>query len=265
MTEVTLNTVALSTVVPTAEVLQVARQLTGARRNVFVDVPGRAGSWVFAEQPGDRTLVLRLHIGASSFAERREAVRELAYWAEVGTPARLIVDDEPDRYHDAILDAGVDVNEWLTEAAAIEVPFRVGPYAKALAISEETIAVAGTSPDSGVFTAPDTVEALPIVEITPTNGTITSLIFTLNAAALTYGTDIADDSTVSISSLVDTVFTGANVDPSLAGLLNPAAASMAEVSGEFGRIVEGVNDWSLSWTGTATAITIGIRWRERFR
>lgn len=264
MTDVTLNTVALSTAVPTAEVLQVARQLTGARRNVFVDVPGRAGSWVFAEQPGDRTLVLRLHIGASSFAERREAVRELAYWAEVGTPARLIVDDEPDRYHDAILDASVDVNEWLTEAAAIEVPFRVGPYAYALDITTETIAATSPSPAVGSFTAPDTVEALPIVEITPTNGTITSLIFTLNGAALTYGTDIADDATVSISSLVDTVFAG-TIDPSLVGLLNPAAVSMAEVSGEFGRIVEGVNDWSLSWTGTATAITVGIRWRERFR
>lgn len=265
MTDVTLNTVALSTAVPAAEVLRVARQLTGARRTVFVDVPGRAGSWTFAEQPGDRLLTVTVHIGASSFDDRRAAVRELAYWAEVGTVAKLIVDDEPDRYHDAILADGVDVNEWLTEAPAIDLPFRTGPYANAIEISEETLALAGGSPKSGTFEIPDTVEALPVIELTPTNGSITSLTLTINGAALTYGTDIADDATVTISSLVDTVFTGANIDPSLAGLLNPAAASMAEVSGEFPRLIEGVNDWALAWTGTATAITIDIRWRERFR
>lgn len=264
-TDVTLNTVALSTAVPDALVLKVARQLTGARRTAFVEVPGRAGAWTFPEQPGDRTLTVVVDITAASFAERREAVRDLAYWADVGAVARLIVDDEPDRYHDAILDASVDVSEWLTVAGDIEIPFRTGPYANAITITEETLAVTGPSPDAGTFDAPDTVEALPVIEVTPTNGTLTTFTLELNGAALTYATAVADDATITISSLVDTVFAGANIDPTLAGLLNPALVSMGGVTGEFPRIVEGSNDWDFTWAGTATAITVTIRWRERFR
>ena len=264
-TDATLNTVALSTAVPTALILKVARQLTGARRNVHVDIPGRAGSWTFPEQPGDRLLVISVDITADTFADRREAVRDLAYWADVGTVARLIIDDEPDRYHDAILDSTVDVNEWLTVADAVEVPFRTGPYANAIDISEEPLAISGSSPQAGSFVIPDTVEALPVIEITPTNGTLTTFTLDVNGTELTYATAVADDATITISSLVDTVFAGANIDPNLNGLLNPALVSMAGVTGEFPRLVEGTNNWSLTWAGTATTITVTIRWRERFR
>lgn len=265
MTDLNLNGVALSTAVPDALVLKVARQLAGARRNVFVDVPGRSGSWVFPEQPGDRTLVATLDVSSASFADRRAAIRALAYWADVGAVARLIVDDEPDRYHEAILDASTDPAEWLTYVEQLELPFRVGPYALAIALSVETLAVSGGSPESSTFVAPDTVEGVPVVEITPTDGTMTELTWTLNGNALTFGETLLSGETVTISSLSDTVTLGVSGDVDLTGAFVPAAVAMGAVSGDFGRIIEGVNAWSLQWTGTATTATVTVTWRERFR
>lgn len=265
MTDLNLNGVALSTAVPEALVLKVARQLAGSRRNVFVDVPGRSGSWVFTEQPGDRTLTVFLDISADSFATRRAAIRALAYWADVGAVAKLIIDDEPDRFHEAILDAATDPAEWLTYVEQLEVPFRVGPYALAVTPSTETLPVSGGSPENGSFVAPDTVEGVPVVEITPTDGTMTSLTFTLNGTAIDFGETILSGSTITISSISDTVTRGASGDVDLTGAFVPATVAMGAVSGEFGRIIEGVNTWSLQWTGTATAATVTVTWRERFR
>lgn len=265
MTDLNLNGVALSTAVPEALVLKVARQLAGARRNVFVDVPGRAGSWAFIEQPGDRTLVATLDISADSFATRRAAIRALAYWADVGAVSRLIIDDEPDRFHEALLDASVDPAEWLTSVEQLEVPFRVGPYALAVDLSIETLSISGGSPASGSFTVPDLVEGLPVVEIRPTDGTMTELTWTLNGTALTFGATLLDEETVTISSISDTVTLGVSGDVDLTGAFVPASVAMGSVSGDFGRIVEGVNAWSLQWTGTATTATVTVTWRERFR
>ena len=265
MTTIRYNSAELATDVPDALVLQVLRPLVGNRRNVFVDVPGRAGSWIFPEQPGDRTLTVFVDITSATFAERRAAVRALAYWADIGATGALIVDDEPDRYHEAILDAGVDVSEWLTYTDPFSIPFRVGPYALAVLPSTESIAIAGASPESGSFIAPDTVEALPVIEITPTNGTITGFTFTLGTSSLDFAETILDDQTVTISSISDVVTRGASTDVDLTGAFNPAAVAMASISGEFPRITEGTNTWSLVWTGTATAITVLITWRERFR
>jgi len=265
MTDLNLNGVALSAAVPEALVMKVARQLVGSRRNVFVDVPGRSGSWTFTEQPGDRTLIATLDVEAGSFAARRAAVRNLAYWADVGAVARLIIDDEPDRYHEAILDAAVDPAEWLISVELLELPFRVGPYALASAASVRTLPVSGGSPESGTFTAPDTVEGRPVIQITPTDGTMTALTFTLNGQALDFAETLLSGSTLTISSISDTVTRGVSGDVDLTGAFVPASIAMGAVSGDFGRIIEGVNAWSLVWTGTATAATVTATWRERFR
>ena len=57
-TDATLNGVALSSAVPDAIVLRPARHLVGRRRHQALDVPGRAGPWIFGEQPGAGTVEL---------------------------------------------------------------------------------------------------------------------------------------------------------------------------------------------------------------
>lgn len=264
MTTASLNGAELADDVPEALVLRVVRPIVGRRRFVNVEVPGRAGSWFFAEEPGDRILELPVQIQGSGFEDRRDAVRRLAQWADVGAPSRLIVDDEPDRYHDAVLDNDPDPEEWLI-SAEIPLRFLAGPYALALELSTETLAVTAPSPDSGSFVVPDEIYAEPIIEITPTNGTITGFTFTLNGAALSWSGLILDDETLTISTISSTVTVGVSGDPYLVGAYDPDAVAMADLTGEFPYILPDTNPWSFEWTGTATTVTVEITWRRRFR
>lgn len=262
-TDLELNGESLLDVVPAANVVRVRRPLVGKRRHVNVEVPGRAGSWLFTEEPGDRTLVAELVIVAAGLEARRSSVRELAAWADLGASSRLVISDEPDRFHDAILDSSADPEEWLT-SARIDLPFRVGPYALALATSEQILNLAAM-PASGSFSIDDETNALPVVEITPTNGNLTSFTFTVNGYALSWIGTLANGTTLTISSLSDTVSTGPNGDVNLTGAFDPNNLDMADVSGEFPILFPGPNPWSFSRTGTATTATIRLLWRERFR
>lgn len=263
--DLTLGGVALSTAVPAAYVLKVTRPLVGKRRDQFVDVPGRAGAWTFPEQPGDRVISVELDLQADTYEDRRAAVTALADWADLGARAALIIDDEPDRYHEAILDNDPDPDEWLT-AATITLAFRVGPFALGDTIPTETLAVSGAGSDSGDFTIADTIYAEPVIEITPTDGTITGFTLTINASALSYtGPTITSGNTLTINSISDTVTAGISGDTMLTGAYNPAALAMGFVSGEFPLLEPGENAWAITWDGTATAVTVEISWRRRFR
>jgi len=266
-TDVTLNNVALSVAVPTAQILAVRRPLLAARRHRVIDIPGRAGLYRFDEEPGDRTIGLVVDILAGTFAARRAAVAALAYWADIGTSAELIIDDEPDRYHTALIDSDPAAIEHLLHAEA-SLEFRVGPYAHAVAVSTQSVAVTAASPASGTFAIGDLVTAEPVVELTANDGTVTSFTLTVNGYALTWGPGadtIASGETITISSLADAVTLGVNADVNLTGTYDVAYLSMVDVSGEFPLLLEGTQTWALEWTGTATDITLEFTWRERFR
>jgi predicted phage tail component-like protein len=265
-TDVTLNAVALSTAVPAAVILEVRRPLVARRRHKIVEVPGRAGAWTFDEQPGMRLLELDVDVQADTMAARRTAVRDLAYWCDIGTAARLIIDDEPDRFYDALLDDEPDVLERLVHAATT-LKFLVGPYAQAIAVSSEAISITG-SPGSGTFAIPDKVTAEPVVELTAVDGTVTSFVLEVNGYELSWGPGadaLALGESLTISSISDTVTLGLNDDVNLTGAFDAADLTMADVAGEFPLLLEGTTEWSLAWTGTATRVDLEFTWRERFR
>jgi predicted phage tail component-like protein len=264
-TDLTLDGVALSTAVPGGLVVRPIRPLVGERRHEFVTVPGRAGTWKFPEEPGDRVLEFEIDILGDTFEDRRAQVRALADWCDLGRTANLIISDEPDRYHVAILDNDADPDEWLVRAQPV-LRFRCDPYALATTLSTEEVAVAGAGVDSGTFSVPDDIAGEPIFEITPNDGTITGFTLTVNEDALSYaGPTIASGNTVTVSTISDTVTIGTNGDTMLTGAYDAGNVAMALVSGSFPLLVPGNNDWSISWTGTATDITIDVTWRERFR
>lgn len=269
MTTATFDGVDLATAVPDAIVMSVQRQIVGNRRHRAVDIAGRAGSWKFPEEPGDVEITLTVHVGASSFADRRAAFRALAAWAATSEEAALIVDDEPDRYYLALLDNAPTPDEWLVDGSA-DLKFIADPYARSTTESEEVILVSG-DPDSGTFDITDTVGVDPEITITPTNGTITGFNFVLNGASVQwqYLTNtprtILNNTDIVISSISDTVTIGASVDMELTGMFDPDDVDMAQVSipNNFPELVPGSNSWSFTWDGTATTVTITIAWRER--
>lgn len=261
--DATLNTLDLSDVVPQAVIVSVRRGLVGKRRHSSIDIPGRAGSWTFDEQPGDRAVELEIDLQGVSFEDRREAVRELAYWADVGTTSRLILSDEPDRFHDALLDDAPNPEEWLLRGGC-SLRFLVGPYALMLAVSTEAI-TANSNPDSGSFAVADRVTAEPVIEITPAGGGLTGFTLTVNGYGLTWAGVLGSGATLTISSISDTVTVGANDDVDLTGTFDVADLDMADVSGEFPLILEGTNTWAITWTGAATSVAVDFTWRERTR
>lgn len=263
-TVLTLNGTSSATAVPELLVVKVARQLLGDRRDVFVEVPGKAGSYAFAEEPGDRYVVIAFDLQASTFELRRDAVRRLAAWADTPAgPVPLAIDDEPDRYSEAVLVGPLDVTEWLTRGSG-ELEYRVGPYALANDTTTETELLT-PSPDSMTFTAADEVVAYPVIELTATDGTMTGFTLSLNGDALTWSGLVIMTDTLTVSTISATVTQGANVDVNLVGTFNVGALDMTDVDGNFPLIVPGSNTLDLSWTGTATGITVAITWRRRYR
>lgn len=269
MTDVTLDTVALSDAVPGVIVKRVTRQLLGDRRDVFELVPGRAGSWRFGEQAGDRLVTLELAlvgetttypIEESGLDARRAACRALADWADHPQPVTLVADDEPDRYWLATVASAPTPDEWLVRAT-VDLVFRVGPFAFADELSTEALELLDGAP--ATFTIDDAVQAYPVIEITAGFGSTMpdGFILTVNDLELVYGTAVAPDDVLTVSSLAYTVSRGANTDTELEGTFIVGNLSMADLDGDFPVLIPGEN--SITLTGGDVDAT--LTWRRRFR
>lgn len=261
MTTVSFDGIDLDSVVPEALVTDVSRDLLGARRTTFTDVPGVAGSWVFGDEPGDRSLTLSVHILGDDFEERRDAVRRLADWADSTAASELVVDDEPDRYELAILASAPEVEERVNYAS-VQLEFRCGPYAWATATSTETWTA--TSGVAEVFTVPDGVNAAPILELTAGGSSIPSTTIVCNGATLTYGTQIPAAGVITVSSIAFVVTDVANTDTDCAGTFPVGDVSMAAVDGKFPTLVPGSNSITVT-TSNGQAMTAELLWRRRYR
>lgn len=267
MTEATLDGVELSSAVPEVILKRVDRQLLGDRRDIFELVPGRAGSWLFDEQPGDRLIKLELAlVGETSsypvpidaLEARRAACRALAEWADHVRPVKLELDDEPDRYWLSILSSVPTPDEWLIRAT-VDLEFRSSPFAFANDISTEALVLASGVTQS--FDIDDLVNAYPIIELTATSTMGAGFTLDVNGLELEYGAAFASGSKLSISSLSYTVETGAIADTELEGTFVPAHLSMALVDGDFPILVPGTNVITLTGGGASAS----INWRRRYR
>jgi predicted phage tail component-like protein len=255
-----------STTIPEIEVLRVRRPLVARRRDDYVEVSGRPGFWLFEEEPGARRITLELQILGDSFEARRAAVIALADLLDQPGISKLVVDDEPDRFHRCRLASDPDPEEWLSHTGAFSVDLVAQPYSEAETISDETFTITSSTP--ATFEAPDKVEGLPIVTVRANGGTITGFSLTVNGETLTYGDTLSAGQTVTISTLAYVVTDGApsSIADALEGIFNPAALDMASVSGDFPYVVPGTNSVALVRAGgSSTSATVEISWRRRSR
>lgn len=261
----TWNGIASSTI-PELVIGKASRQLMGEVRKKNVYIPGRAGSVVFPEEPGDKLITFECYILGDTFQGRRDICSEVADWYEVLERSTLAPSDESGRFYYAEANSVVDLDEW-RHLGEFELEWRISPYAYSETLSTETIDGSGAGSSSGSFSVPDSIDAEPVIEITPNDGTIETFSLSINSIPLSYtAPTIASGNTVTISSLTDTVYSGANTDTMLTGAYNVANVAMGFVStNQFPILVPGSNSWALTWTGTATDVTIEVTWRERFR
>lgn len=270
MIEATLDGTALASACPEAVITAVNRPLGGNVRTEFVEVPGRAGAWAFDEEPGEMTITVDIDVLVDDIALRRAAIATLRGWAQ--TPSgrsQLIFDDEPDRYWSVKFSTAPPMvdDEYVGQTT---LSFSAEPYAFDTTPTTQA-EVASGSPDSGSFAVTDDVDAEPEVVITPTNGTLTSFTLTVNGQEVAWqvGTagpiTIGSGQSITVSSISDTVLLGASGDVNLTGAFDPTDVDMATVAVTgFPVLTDGTNNWSLSWTGTATSVDVGFAWRRRY-
>jgi predicted phage tail component-like protein len=255
-----------STTIPEIEVVRVRRPLVGKRRDDYVEISGRPGFWLFEDEPGARRITLELQILADSFEARRAAVIALADLLDQPGISKLVVDDEPDRFHRCRLADDPDPEEWLSHTGTFSVDLMAQPYTEAEEISVEILTPA--TPADLTFEAPDRVEGLPVVEVTAVGGTLVGFVLDMNGEVLTYGDTVANGQTITISTLAYVVTDGApaSIEDALEGTFDPDDLDMASVSGDFPYVIPGTNTVSFTKSaGTATSATVEISWRRRSR
>ena len=231
----------------------VRRQATPAVRDVYLDVPGRAGSWHFAERGGDRELTLGFLLASSTFDGRRAAARALGRWlwpTDLSAGRRpLVVDDEPDRYELVTLADAPEVDE-LLETGQGSVTFRTGPYA--LDVTEDTANLTLTQVNPAdtltVTAADDLANEIPYtVTLTP-SAVIGSFTLAVNGDALTFGDSVAGGDTVTINTETLSV-------------LHNGQPALTSVSGAFGRLQAGLNNVELT---VDNSTDLAFTWRRRY-
>jgi phage-related protein len=260
-----------STTIPEMICHRVVRTLLGKNRNVFVDVPGRDGSWFFPQKKGMRTIkiegsVLTSLVPGKSFPiDRRDAIERLADWMDKDGMVKMEISDHPGRYNLVSLSSEVSVDEW-RHKGTFSAEFLADPYTYDNDTSSESITfVPNDSPSTIAF--PDTVDAYPIVEITANGGAINGGTLVVNGYELSFTETIGSGEKMTVSSLSYIVVPGANTDTECSGSFDPGSIAMVGISGMFPILISGATQ-SIELTSastSATNATLSFLWRRRYR
>lgn len=254
MTDFSLDGVSSSTI-PELEVENVTRQMVPSLRDSYLDVPGRAGSWLFEEAAGDRSVAIRFALVGDDIAGRRAAVREVGRFLYAPGRRKLIISDEPDRFDWARISEAPTADELLRRGRA-EATFRTGPYSESTAIQTDTIAASGDLTVPAEDGLAD--ELVPVVVVTAT-AAIAGFTLTTNGVDLVYGSAMALGAKVTINSIAATVTTGDSTDTDLVGDFDGALLAMTAVDGDFPTLTVGANPIVLT-----AGISTSWEWRSRY-
>lgn len=243
------------------------RTLLGESRGTYVSIPGRPGSWHFAEQPGRRKISLECFVeaAAGSFpAGRRDAVTAVADWLDVAGDNYLILGDEPGIFYKASLITPPEVEEW-REVGQFTLEFMVDPYsydANTTTYAWSAVDDVAISVDFGLA-----VFSYPVFQITPTNGTsLTGFTLRDNDRTLTYNTAVLTGNTVTINATAMAVLAGTNTDVNVTGAYDPVDLLMTGVTGSFPLLYPGINELEIiTLGGDVTTYDISILYRKRYR
>ena len=266
MTALSWDGVDLSTV-GDFEVLDVIRPILPSPRDVRIDVPGRAGSWLYVEEPGDRELIVDLAYIGTDFADKRTKIQDFASWIYSADAAKLIVDDEADRYWRARLSESPTPREIMT-LAEFSVRWIVEPFALATVVSTQTDAQGGTPGVFGpaAFAGGGDVPTPPSIEVTAgASGMVGGFTLNVNGTELVYGSDLSALEVITLSSVSSLVFSAIGVDVELTGAFDPDDVDMRDISGDFGDVISGSgNSITVTPADSSTGASVSIDYRKRY-
>lgn len=253
-----------STTVPGLVVGKVTRSLLGSNRGTHRLVGGRKGSIFFGQPPGTRTVRAECFIESATFEDRRAALESLADWLDITTEAKLRISDEPGVYYKATLGSIPDPDEW-REFSTFDLEWICQPYAFDTSTTLESWT--SDTDDTHTWDPGLTVDVEPVIEVRPTDGTLTSFRVTTNNKQMTINHTVSSGTTITINGQAMNVTTGADTDTEVVGAYNPANLVVSPVSGRFPTLISGGNN-SIRFqrlSGTATQISIKVIFRKQYR
>lgn len=252
--------------IPELTIGQVSRELLGEHRGVFVDVPGRQGSWYMARPRGRRIITLDCFVEGATFpAGRRDAVSAVAEWVSLDGQGVLEISDMPDLFYNAVFTGNPVVDEW-RELGKFPLEFTCDPFAYAITYST-VLASSLTNDPVSIGVSDLERRVLPEIELKPTNGTMTAFTFEMNGRSFIYsGGLIPVNTSFYINSIGQFASQGPTGDVNLVGAFDDSELRMAGVVGFFPYLVPGTQYFTLTRQGgTATSIDVTIRYRPSFR
>jgi len=134
-----------------------------------IEIPGRHGTQVYGGRTyNKRSITGTLQFVAGTLEAVRARVREIAEW--LSKPGRLSFDDEPGKYYDADVIAGLDLAQALGYYGTVQVTFSCQPFAlsEVRTVTGETAVIAdvqGTQPTPCIITIRNMGDG-PITNIT---------------------------------------------------------------------------------------------------
>jgi len=171
----------------------VKRPLLPAVKVKRIELPGTSGAYDF---PGNeyslRTVTMKIAYIGTSYQELRSRARSIAAWLSTSTWAKLILNDEPDKYYLARVTNDIDLDS-LWESGTADVVFDCQPFAYAVTDQEPSFIISGTTvcnftnPGTRVINNNSPQGSKFKIEVA---GTFTDMALTINGKSLIYGEPI---------------------------------------------------------------------------
>jgi predicted phage tail component-like protein len=227
----------------------VKRPLLPAAKVKRVDLSSTSGAYDFTDNEYSLRLVtMRIAYIGTSFEEMRSRARDIAAWLSTSTWAKLVINDEPDKYYLAKVTDEIDLTS-MWEAGEAEINFDCQPFAYSVD-EEEELYEDITSQHVCEFTNPGTREinyrspqgSKSLITIT---GSWSSLSFAMNGKTLTYGHSASSKTLIIDNILMEATLDGSNVFGYLGGSLD-----------DFLPIIPGANSLTVNGTGLNIDVTV---------
>ena len=105
--------------------------------DMYLQVPGRDGSYLFNRKLEDRHIEIICGLVRGSSSDLRTTIRQIASWLFYTQKVRLIFDDEPDKYYMAKYDGSIGLDQKRTNTLGeFTIKFRCEPYAYSLTTTQ---------------------------------------------------------------------------------------------------------------------------------
>ena len=155
-----------------------------------VELAGASGAYDFANtEYGLRELEMRITYKGTSFEELRSRARSIAAWLSTDLFAKLIINDEPDKYYLAKITDELDLST-LQEAGECTIKFDCQPFAYSVTEVEEIFETISSetpcafeNPGTRTINYRSPIGSKSLITIV---GSWTTLELTLNGKTLTY-------------------------------------------------------------------------------